>query len=36
MIISPELSGHKANTVFNKTKIGNNCFIDTNAVITRV
>ena len=33
--ISRALSGHKANTVFSKTKIGNNCFIGPNAVITR-
>ncbi len=33
--ISRALSGHKSNTVFSKTKIGNNCFIGPNAVITR-
>ena len=33
--ISRALSGHKSNTVFSKTKIGSNCFIGPNAVITR-
>lgn len=33
--ISRALSGHKSNTVFSKTKIGNNCFIGPNSVITR-
>tara|TARA_B100001287_G_C22611312_1_gene495285 strand:+ start:107 stop:1171 length:1065 start_codon:yes stop_codon:yes gene_type:complete len=33
--ISRSLSGHKSDTTFSKTKIGNNCFIGPNAVITR-
>jgi acetyltransferase-like isoleucine patch superfamily enzyme len=33
--ISRALSGHKLNTVYSKTEIGNNCFIGPNSVITR-